>query len=458
MNQHNPFLDALKQLSAAKKYIKVPDGVWKILESAEREVAVHFPVKMDDGHIEIFTGYRVQHNSLLGPYKGGIRFHPMVNLDEVKALSFWMMMKNAVVGIPLGGGKGGVIVDPKILSESELERVTRGYIKGIAPAIGPYLDVPGPDMGTPPKVMAWMSEEFKVQSSKFKVRLKENEILATFTGKPVGKGGSEGREEATGKGGIYVLQALLAKLKSEIRNPKLQANSKIQNPKKQNSLGFRVSNLEFPQQLTVAVQGFGNLGYHFAKFAHEEGFQVVAVSDSRHAVYLSEGLNPRKVMECKQKTGTLVKCLCTSKSCDIKLGKVITNQELLELPVDILVPAAIEDVITGKNAHKVKAKIVFEMANGPTTPEADKVLAKKDILVVPDILTNSGGVTVSCFEWQQNLRGERWPADEVNRKLKRKMVAAFDAVWSEAGKQKISLRAAAFVVAIKRLVEKMELT
>lgn len=435
MNQHNPFQNALAQLSAAKKYVKLPAGVWDILANAEREVTVHFPVVMDGGHIEVFHGYRVQHNSLFGPYKGGIRFHPMVNLDEIRALAFWMMIKNAVVDIPLGGGKGGVIVEPKVLSEQELERVTRGYIKAIAPVIGPYLDIPGPDMGTPPKVMAWMTEEFKVQSGrplgKFKVKLKENEILATFTGKPVDKGGSEGREEATGRGGLYALLALLKALNTTNK--------------------YQLSN----KPITVAIQGFGNLGYHFAKLAHEEGFQVVAVSDSKNAIYLPQGLNPEKVAECKQKTGSLAKCLCTDKACNLRNGKVLTNEDLLELPVDILVPAAIESVLTGENAHKLKAKIVFEMANGPTTPEADEILAKKGILVVPDILNNSGGVTVSCFEWQQNLKNEHWSLDEVNRKLKKKMVAAFDAVWQEAQKKKIDLRTAAFVVAVKKLAERI---
>lgn len=433
-NEHNPFENALEQLTNAKKYLDLPAGIWEIFENAQREVAVNFPVKMDDGHIEVFHGYRVQHNNLFGPYKGGIRFHPVVNLDEVRALAFWMMMKNAIVNIPMGGGKGGVIVDPKTVSEGELERVTRGFIDAIAPVIGPYSDVPGPDMGTPPKVMGWMADEFgKAISSAKERKLSENEVLATFTGKPVGRGGSEGREEATGRGGLYVLHATIDKLRS-------------------------ISEKTHPihkKQLTIAVQGFGNLGYHFARFAQNEGFKVIAISDSKNGIYVPEGLNPVHVGECKQKTGTLAKCFCTDEGCDIRKGKLITNEELLELPVDILVPAAIEDVLTGENAHKVKASVVFEMANGPTTPEADEILLKKNIWVIPDVLANGGGVTVSSFEWEQNLKNEHWSATEVNGKLKEKMESAFTAVWQEAQSLKTNMRIAAYVTALKRLAEKI---
>lgn len=429
MNEHNPFQNALSQLTQAKKHLNFSSAVWDTLENPQREITVHFPVVMDDGHRQIFHGFRVQYNNFFGPYKGGMRFHPGVNLDEVRALAFWMMLKNAIVDIPVGGGKGGVIVDPKVLSSSELQRVTRGFIKAIHSSIGPYIDVPGPDMGTPPNVMGWMAEEYKNQILKSKTqKLSENEVLATFTGKPVDKGGIEGRDEATGRGGIFVLQSLLEKL--------------------------RTKNLE-KSQPTIAVQGFGNLGFHFAKIAKVQGFNVVAVSDSKNAIYVPQGLNPEHTLECKQKTGSLAKCMCTDSSCDIRNGKLISNEELLELPVDILVPAAIENVITGENAHRIKALIVFEMANGPTTTEADEVLAQKGVLVIPDILANSGGVTVSAFEWQQNLKNEHWTLPEVRSKLKKKMETAFETVWEQAQKNKMSLRTAAFVVAIKRLVKKI---
>jgi len=429
MNEHNPFQNALSQLAQAKKHLNYSSAIWDILENPQREVIVHFPVVMDDGHVELYHGFRIQYNNFFGPYKGGIRFHPSVNIDEVRALAFWMMIKNAIVDIPVGGGKGGVIMDPKVLSASELQRVTRGYIKAIHSSIGPYVDVPGPDMGTPPKVMGWMTEEYKNQILKSKTRkLTENEILATFTGKPVDKGGSEGRDEATGRGGIYVLQALMGKLRTK-------------NPGK--------------TRPTIAVQGFGNLGYHFARIANEEGFRVVAVSDSKNAIYVPDGIDPETTLDCRKKTGSLATCMCTNSSCDIRNGKLITNEELLELPVEILVPAAIENVITGENAHRIKALIVFEMANGPTTTEADEVLEKKGILVIPDILANSGGVTVSSFEWQQNLKDEHWTLFEIRAKLKKKMEIAFETVWEQAQKNKMSLRTAAFVVAIKRLAEKI---
>lgn len=427
-NQTNPYANALKQLDQVKRHVKLPSGFWDILEQAQREIIVAFPVPMDDGHIEVFHGLRVQYNNLLGPYKGGIRFHPQVNPDEVRALAFWMMIKNAVVDIPMGGAKGGVTVDPKTLSEMEFEAVTRGFIRTLTPVLGPTIDVPGPDMGTPPRVMAWMCDEFGKSAKKVKhFSLTRQEVEATFTGKPIANGGSEGREEATARGGMYVLQALIEKLRS------------------QSSV--------FSSQLTVAIQGFGNLGYHFARIAGEEGFKVVAISDSKHGVYVPEGIDPKRTLDCKSKTGTLAKCFCNETDCSVSNGKLVTNEQLLELPVDILVPAAIENVLTGKNAHKVKAKIVFEMANGPTTTEADDIFERRNILVVPDVLANSGGVTVSWFEWQQNLNGEHWDIDMVRRKLKQKMVAAFGVVWETARKKSVDLRTASYIVAIERLAQ-----
>ncbi|MBI3384858.1 Glu/Leu/Phe/Val dehydrogenase [Candidatus Gottesmanbacteria bacterium] len=436
----NPFNNAMEQLAKAARYLEVGNERLEVgkkielLKQPERIIQVYFPVKMDNGQVKIFEGYRVQFNSTLGPYKGGIRFHPQVSMDEVKALSFWMMVKCAVVDLPLGGGKGGVVVDPKVLSEKELENLSRGYMRGIWRDIGPLVDVPAPDVNTNPKIMAWMVDEYKklkTQNSKLKITKKNEgpEILATITGKPVDKGGSQGRTEATGMGGMYVLLATLAKLNSKL---------KTQNSK-----------------LTVAIEGFGNVGYFIAKLLSENGFKVVAVSDSRGGVYVKEGLDVEATMECKKKKGVLGGCYCRGGVCDLSYGKTVTNKELLELPVDILIPAALENQITKENAPRIKAQVVLEMANGPTTPEADEILHKKGIVVVPDILANAGGVTVSYFEWVQNRRNERWEVGDVNKKLKQVMDKAVDEVWRSKEKHKVTLRVAAFIVAIGRVLAKM---
>jgi glutamate dehydrogenase/leucine dehydrogenase len=431
MKTHNPFENAMLQLQKASTFMvhgssfinkKNIEQQLEILKQPQRILNVTIPVTMDDGNIKIFQGYRVQYNNARGPYKGGIRYHPQVSMDEVKALGFWMAMKCAVADLPLGGAKGGIIVDPKLLSTGELERLSRGYARAIADCIGPDKDVPAPDVNTTGKIMGWMTDEYiKVHSSSFKVHgNKEKEKLrATFTGKRIEDGGSEGREEATGKGGLYVLLAVLAKLNKQ---------SAINN-----------------KQLTVAVQGFGNVGYNVAKFLEEAKFTVVAVSDSKGAIYAPEGLRMPLVSEAKKKTGSLAGC-----------GKAITNEALLELPVDILVPSALESVLTGNNASRVKAKIVLEMANGPTTPEADTILYKKGVVVIPDVLANSGGVSVSCFEWEQNLKGQHWTKDDVNRKLKDKMEDAVDTIWTASKKHKTDLRTAAFVVALERILKAMK--
>lgn len=473
----NAFDNAMKQLAIAsgvlrktecrREAYKTFDQKIEILKHPQRIVNVTIPVPMDDGTIRLFQGYRVQFNNIRGPYKGGIRFHPNVSIDEVKALSFWMMMKCAVADLPLGGGKGGVIVDPKKLSEGELERLSRGYVRAIADCIGPDKDVPAPDVNTNGVIMGWMVDEFiALHEEKFargdeifldpllagqstikpasymsefllgrpsRVKpgkrssgnlspLAVSRLRATFTGKLIKDGGSEGREEATGLGGTFILVAFLKKLIMR-RHP-----------------------------LTVAVQGFGNVGYNIAKFLHEAGFKVVAVSDSKGGIYVSEGLNPVTTLECKQKTGTLAGCYCTGSVCDMRKGTRITNEKLLELPVDILVPAALESVITEENASNIKAKIVLEMANGPTTPEADEILFTKGIPVIPDILSNSGGVTVSAFEWEQNLKGQHWSKEEVNRKLKRKMEQAVEVIWKISKKHNIDLRTSAFVAALTRIL------
>lgn len=473
MKPINPFESAMEQLQnaysilqrvkskeqRAKRELK---NKIEILKQPQRILNVTIPVTMDDGSLRLFQGYRVQYNNARGPYKGGIRYHSNVDLYEVKALAFWMAMKCAVADLPLGGGKGGIIVDPKTLSQAELERLSRGYVRAIADCIGPDRDVPAPDVNTNGVIMGWMVEEYikikgaevgmplsravKVQtanspSSSFRQgrdgtskrqtspRLLDS-LRATFTGKLIKDGGSEGRDEATGLGGLFVLQAVLKKLKAESR--------------------------ELKADLTVAVQGFGNVGYNVAKFLNANGFKVVAVSDSRGGIYVPDGVNPELTLECKKKNGYLAGCYCSGSVCDLKKGKPISNEALLELPVDIIVPAALENVITAENAKRIKAKVVLEMANGPTTPEADTILYKRGIPVIPDILSNSGGVTVSAFEWEQNLKTERWSKEEVNKKLKRKMEAAVDAIWQVSKTQKTDLRTAAFVVALGRILVTMK--
>lgn len=418
MNEINPFETAMTQLSraAAKLPKKEAEKLLILLSQPQRILNVTIPVVMDSGNIQMFQGYRVQFNNARGPYKGGIRYHPQVSLDEVKALSFWMAMKCAVADLPLGGGKGGIIVDPKKLSEKELERLSRGYARAIFDCIGPDKDVPAPDVNTNGTIMGWMLDEcLKIKDKKWGLTKKEkNEYRSTFTGKAMKDGGSEGREEATGLGGLYVLQTIL----------------------KHNKLSGK--------KLTAAVQGFGNVGYNVAKFLIEAGITVVAVSDSKGGIYNPNGIAIEDALQHKKKFGVL------------SGGKKITNAELLELPVDILVPSALENVLTAQNAKKIKAKVVLEMANGPTTPEADTILYKRGIPVIPDILSNSGGVSVSCFEWEQNLKGEHWTKDVVNRKLKTKMQRQTDIVWDASVKLSTSLRTAAFIVALQRIEKAMK--
>lgn len=419
---------AIKQLNQAAKLVSLDPLTLARLSEPDRIIEVSLPLKKDDGKVEIFKGYRVQHNNIRGPYKGGLRYHPQVEMEEVKALSFWMSMKNAVIDVPFGGGKGGITIDPKQLSEAELEQITREFTRKIADFIGPQKDVPAPDVNTNPKIMGWIMDEFKVQSEKFKVGLKDNEIRAVVTGKPIEKGGSEGRTEATGLGGTYALLRFLTKLG---KNPK---------------------------GMTVAVQGFGNVGSFLAKFLQKEGFKIVALADSKGGIYIPGGIEDiEEVQRCKEEQGLLAGCYCIGSVRDLenkdKLGgKDISPEEILELPVDVVVPAALEDVITKENASKIKAKIVLEMANGPTTLEADSILKKRAVTVIPDILANSGGVAVSFFEWYQNLHNEKWNKKEVFQKLKEKMGNATEEVFSIAKKFNVSLRDAAYILALERIV------
>jgi glutamate dehydrogenase/leucine dehydrogenase len=402
------FANTLAQLEKAAKLCQLNPNVEEILKNPERIIEVSVPVKMDNGSLKIFRGFRVQHNSIRGPYKGGIRFHPEVDMEEVKALATWMTMKCSVVGIPLGGGKGGVVVDPKVLSTGELERLTRAYTNAIAPFIGPGLDVPAPDVYTTPQIMAWIADEYS--------KLHGRNKLGVVTGKAVGVGGSEGRDVATSQGGIYVLEEYF----------------------KENGLSVAGK--------TAAVQGFGNAGAHVADMLHDMGFKVVAVSDSKGGLHCEGGLDPRHAMSCKMDQGKVDACFASGQVC-----QSISNEDLLALDVDVLVLSAMENQVRQDNAGNVKAKLILELANGPVTPEADEILQGKGIPVIPDILANAGGVTVSYFEMVQNEMNYYWTAEEVQAKLKPIMQAAWKDVSSNAKNFKCSYREAAFITALKRL-------
>lgn len=406
---NNPFANAMSQLDKAAKIMNLDKGVHEVLKQPDRVLTVSIPVKMDNGEVKVFTGFRSQFNDAMGPYKGGIRYHGNVSLDEVKALSFWMMVKCATVNIPMGGGKGGVIVDSKELSAGELERLSRGYIQKIWREIGSDKDVPAPDMYTNGTIMGWMRDEFE--------KLLGQADPGVITGKSLADGGSEGRETATAQGGVYVVRELAKKV------------------------GLR------PEETTVAVQGMGNVGGFMAKLLKQDGYKVVAISDSKGGVY-GENLDLDALFNHKESTGSVQNFGGT---------RNITNNELLELPVDILVPAAMENQVTMDNVNNIKAKYVVEMANGPTTPEADEVLKERGVILVPDVLSNAGGVTVSYFEWYQNVHNEKWTEAEVFAKLEPIMVTSFNEVWETKEKYNIDMRTAAFVKAIERVAAKMKI-
>ncbi|MFZ2555811.1 MAG: Glu/Leu/Phe/Val dehydrogenase [Minisyncoccia bacterium] len=400
---NNPWLRALAQL---RKTIEITDGSTDLhhrLAEPDNVIEVNVPLLLDSGETKTFRGYRVQHNNIRGPYKGGLRFHPQVDLDEAKALAFWMTMKNAVVGVPFGGGKGGIEVDPKQLSEGELERLTRNFAKELSHVIGPDTDVPAPDVNTTPRMMHWIADEYS--------KIVGTHTPAVVTGKPIEHGGSEGRTEATGYGGGYVLEALLKRMGKNQKG------------------------------MTVAIQGFGNVGLYLAHYLSAQGFTIVALSDSKGGVYMPAGIDIAAAEKYKKENLTLAGFG----------GTEISNEEILALPVDILVPAALENAITDANAGNLKAGIVLELANGPTTLEADSILKKKGILVIPDILANAGGVVVSYFEWEQNRKNEKWTKENVLAKLKTQMEAATERVYTESQQKKISLRDAAYSVALAAL-------
>ncbi|MBI4363432.1 MAG: Glu/Leu/Phe/Val dehydrogenase, partial [Candidatus Doudnabacteria bacterium] len=394
-----------EQLDLAAQTLKLEPDILKLLQKPQRTINVSISIRLDDGSLKVFEGFRVQYNNARGPYKGGLRYHPQVDMNEIKALAFWMAIKNAVVGIPYGGSKGGITVDPKKLSKAELERLSRRFIDLIYKDIGPDVDVPAPDVNTDAEIMGWMVDEYSKLAGKW--------TPAVITGKPLSLGGSQGREEATGFGGVTIMRDAVTFFK-------LKKNA------------------------TVAVQGFGNVGFYFAMFAAEAGFKVAAVSDSKGGVYSAKGLDVKKVHEWKIQTGVVKGYPGTVE---------VTNEKLLELPVDVLVPAALENQIHEKNARKIKAKLIVEMANGPTTPEADKILNRRKIPVIPDVLANSGGVATSYLEWSQNLSGQYLSESEVLKKLEQFMQTAWKNVVTAQKEFDTSFRNAAFILAIRRIAE-----
>ena len=400
----NPLEAAEARFDLAAEALNLDEGMCKVLRLPAREVIVHIPVELDDGRLEVFTGYRVQHSIARGPAKGGIRYAPDVTLDEVRALASWMTWKCAVVNIPFGGGKGGVICDPSILSQRELERITRRYTAEMIDVIGPELDVPAPDLGTNQQTMAWIMDTYSMH--------KRYTVTAVVTGKPLDLGGSRGRTEATGRGCLIVTLEALKRLKMD------------------------------PKNVTVVVQGFGNVGGQSARLMSQAGLKVVAIVEWDAAVYNANGLHIEALLKHRNETGSIV---------DFHGGTNIDRNEALYLECDVLVPAAKENVITSANAHKIRAKIITEGANGPTTAQADPVLKEKGIFVIPDILANAGGVTVSYFEWVQDRQGYFWNEQLVNDRLEELMVASFRDVVTYADKHGVDNRTAAYMLAIDRV-------
>lgn len=419
MKPVNPFTNAMKNLRTAGTTLGLSAEVIEKIGMPDSIIQRELTITMDNGEIKVFPGYRVQFNNARGPYKGGIRFHPEANLDEVKTLAFLMAIKCAVVDIPMGGGKGGIQVNPKELTEGELERLSREWVKTFYKDIGPDKDIPAPDVYTNPLIMSWMTDEYS--------SLVGEDSPAAFTGKPLEVGGSVGRDTATAQGGFYVY-AELAKYK------------------KMN-----------PPETTVAVQGFGNAGFHIARLFHEAGYKVIAVSDSRGAIYdkRNGGMDPKNIMQTKKEHGVIDGCYCVGTVCDCENYTLISNDDLLKLDIDILVLAALENQITGENASEIQARVVLELANGAITPEADAELFTRGCTVLPDSLANAGGVTVSYFEWLQNKNGESWTEDKVFTELKEIMTSAFRAMWQLGQERHIHLRDAAYVLGVQRIADAM---
>ncbi len=408
------FRDARNRLNKAIQYFPISPDVEEQLKYPKSSLAVSVVIRMDNGSRRAFKGFRVRYDDSRGPTKGGIRYHQSVNLDEVMALAFWMTFKCAVVGVPYGGAKGGICVDTKELSKTELERLSRTYIEQIADMIGPEVDIPAPDMYTNEMVMGWMADQYN--------RIKRGKYPGVITGKPLALGGSLGRTDATGRGGVNVLR-------------RLEEHLQI-----------------IPEKTTVAVQGFGNVGYHCARLLHDAGYKIVAISNSEGGIYDPSGINPYPMKEWEQ---THKEVLAGGPTLGGK-HQVISNEDLLKLPVDVLVPAALENQITINNAHEIQARIILELANGPTTTGADVILEQKGITVIPDILANAGGVTVSYFEWTQNQTGYYWEVEEVNDRLQKIMEKAAVNVWQTMKEHKCDMRTAAYIEALKKLSEAIE--
>ena len=410
-NTINPFAVALNQLGEAAKIVGIDKGMHDILAQPKRILTVSIPTRMDNNEIHVFTGFRSQHNDALGPYKGGIRYHPQVSIDEVKALSMWMTWKCAIVNIPYGGGKGGIICNPKQMSNGELERMTRRYAYAIADIIGPRTDIPAPDVYTGGKEMSWIMDTYSALKGNFV----QPEVI---TGKPLSVGGSLGRNEATGRGLSFTVREAAKKL----------------------GIGLKAA--------SVAIQGFGNAGQFAAQLLEEMGTKVVAVSDSQGGILNENGLSVGSVRAHKEKTGSVV---------GFPGSRSISNEEILVTDCTILIPAALENQITKSNAAKVTAKLVAEAANGPTTPEADEILHNKKIMVIPDVLANAGGVTVSYFEWLQNLRREFWTEEQVNSMLDKKMTQAFSDVYDTYNKYQVNMHKASIALAVSRVTDAIKM-
>lgn len=400
---NNPFQNAMLQLERANKVRQFNPEFLSRLAQPNREIRIAIPVTMDDGTLKIFEGYRVQYNNARGPYKGGIRYHQDTDISEVKALAFWMALKCAVAGIPMGGGKGGITVNPKELSKTELEKLSRGWIKLMAPVIGPDVDVPAPDVNTTPEIMSWMVDEY--------AKITGDKTNAVITGKPIEVGGSEGRGPATGLGGFYVFDLMRKKL-------------------------------SLPESCKVVIQGFGNVGGNAAEILSNHGHTIIALSDSKGAIVKEDGIDIQALNEYKKEHKQIE---------GFPGSKTITNAELLLIECDVLIPAALENQITESNAKDIKTKMVLELANGPTTPEADDILFSRGIPVIPDILANAGGVTVSTFEWEQNKKGEHWSEEEVFEKLKNIMDKETEIIFEKSKELSTDVRRSAYIVALERI-------
>lgn len=412
------FADASTRLEKALKYVKISEDAIERLKHPKISVSVSIPVRMDDGSLRIFQGYRVRYDDTRGPGKGGVRYHPNVCLDEVQSLAFWMTFKCSLLNLPFGGAKGGITVDPKTLSKVELERLSRGYIEAIADFIGPDVDVLAPDVYTNSMIMGWMMDQYSLIQRKLSP--------AVVTGKPLTMGGSKGRDTATAMGAFFIMNTLLRKFDL------------------------------IPNNTTIAIQGFGNAGSLLAQFLFEKGYKIVAVSDSKGGLYSEKGLDIPSIIHYKEQSRDLQAVYCQDTVCSLVEHQRITNEELLTLDVDVLIPAALENQITAKNANNIQAKYIFEVANGPIDSSADIILEEKGIYVFPDILVNAGGVTVSYFEWVQNRSGYYWTLAEVNQRLQEKMIEEAEKVWSIAQEYHVSLRTSAYIHGLNRLGEAID--